>query len=820
MSLPIEKALRKAQSHIKAGQLAEAEELYKQVLSKFPKNKKAIQGYQKLKAGITSKGSSNSKPPQEQVDKLAGLYNQRQFEEVLAKIKPLVSLFPKAINLHNIQGASNAALQRYDAAIDSYKQAIKIMPDNADAYNNMGVALKDKGELDAAIDSCKQAIKIKPDYAEAYSNMGNALKDKGELDAAIDSYKQAIKIKPDYAEAYSNMGNALKDKGKLDAAIDSYKQAIKIKPNYAEAYYNMGNALQDKGKLDAAIDSCKQAIKIKPDYAEAYSNMGNALQDKGELDVATDSYKQAVKIKPNYAEAYYNMGNVLNKKGELDAAIESYKQAVKIKPNYAKAYYTMGNTLKDKGDLDAAIDSYEKAIKIKPDYEIVRTMKLYRQAHISDWGAIAQDREAIPTLGISAQYIIPFEILPLEDAPERHRLRSEIFAKNRFKQKPLPLASRSTQKPKRLRIGYFSSDFKEHPVAYLMAKVIETHDRNFFEVYGYSIGPAKDDKMRHRLIKGFDVFDDVQDMNDQDVALLARQDQIDIAIDLTGYTQNSRSGVFAYRAAPVQINYLGYPGTMGADFFDYIIADQNLIPNESQKYYSEKLIYLPHHYQAQDDTLLISDDTPSRSELGLPDNGFVFCAINNTYKITSSEFDIWMRLLQSVDGSVLWLLESNKWVKGNLLKEANARGVPSERLVFAQQVPHEQYLAQFRQADLYLDTFTYNAGATASNALWAGLPVLTKLGKGYTARMAGSLLASIGLSELITDTKTQYEELAFKLATNPERLASIKQKLAANRLSKPLFNTELFTKYLEDGYQRAYQQYFDGKEPKTIYLPE
>jgi len=278
MSLPVEKALRKAHSHIKAGELAEAEELYKQVLSKFPKNKKAIQGYQKLKAGITSKGSANFKPPQEQIDELVGLYNQRQFEEVLSKIKPLVSLFPKAMILYNIQGASNAALHRYDAAVGSYKQAIKIKPDYAEAYNNMGNALKDKGDLDAAIDSYKQALKIKPDYTEAYYNMGNALTDKGELDAAIDSYKQAIKIKPDYAEAYNNMGAALKDKGDLDAAIVSYNQAIKSKPNYAEAYYNMGLVFKDRGELNATINSYKQAIKIKPDYAEAYYNMGIALR--------------------------------------------------------------------------------------------------------------------------------------------------------------------------------------------------------------------------------------------------------------------------------------------------------------------------------------------------------------------------------------------------------------------------------------------------------------------------------------------------------------------------------------------------------------
>ena len=854
MSLPIDKAIRKAQSHIKAGELAEAEELYKQVLSKFPKNKKAIQGYQKLKGGIAPEGSSTSEPSQEQVQELLSLYNQGEFEEVLSKVRPLISVFSKAITLFNLQGAANAALQKYDLAIDSYKQVLKIKPDNAGAYYNTGVmqhengeidaaiesyqratkikhdyaaaylnmgdALHEKQDLDAAICSYKQVIKIKPDDADAYYNIGTALKDKGELDIAIDSYKQAIKIKPDHAKAYYNMGIALKDKGELDAAIDSHKQAIKIKPDHAGAYYNMGNVLNEKGELDAAIDSHKQAIRIKPDHAEAYNNMGIALKDKGELDAAIYSYRQAIKIKPDYADAYNNMGNALNDKAESDAAIDSYKQALKIKPDYAEAYYNMGIALINKGEMDAAVDSYEKAIKIKPDYELAHSGKLYRQAHVCDWSGIERGREVIPKLGISAQYINPFEILPLEDAPERHRLRSEVFAKNEFKQKPLPLASRSTQKPKRLRIGYFSSDFKEHPVAYLMAKVIETHDRNFFEVYGYSIGPAKDDKMRHRLIKGFDVFDDVQDMSDQDVALLARQDQIDIAIDLTGYTQNSRSGIFAYRAAPMQINYLGYPGTMGANFIDYIIADPILIPSDSQKHYNEKIIQLPNSYMPTDNTRIFSERELTRLEMGLPEQGFVFCCFNNNYKISPTEFDVWMRLLLKVEGSVLWLRKSNKWSEGNFCKEAKSRGIDPSRLIFADRVPMDEHLARHRLADLFLDTFAFNAHTTATEALWAGLPVVTKLGQGFAARVAGSLLTAIELPELITETEMEYEALILDLATNPQRLAAIKQKLAANRLSKPLFNTELFTKHLEDGYQRAYGQYFDGKEPEAIYVPE
>ena len=406
--------------------------------------------------------------------------------------------------------------------------------------------------------------------------------------------------------------------------------------------------------------------------------------------------------------------------------------------------------------------------------------------------------------------------MSLEDAPDRHLIRSEIYAKASYPQKALPPKARPSKRPKRIRIGYFSTDFKEHPVAYLIAKVLEQHNRDQFEVFGYSIYGSSSCIMRQRLKKSFDSFTDVQSMSDRDIALQARQDKIDIAIDLNGYTQNARTGIFAYRAAPIQINYLGYPGTLGADFMDYIVADRFLIPVENQKYFSEKQIYLPDVYVPTDNTLPFSNEPPSRFDLGLPDDSFVFCAINNSYKVNQRVFDIWMSLLKNVSNSVLWLLETNKIVKANLEKEANKRGVTSDRLVFAKNVSHEKYLSQFHQADLFLDTFPYSAGATASNALWAGLPIVTKSGQSYTARMAGSMLNAIGLPELITQTEKDYEALILELATNPTKLCKIKEKLAINRLTQPLFNTELYTKHLENGYQQAYQNYFDGHLPQTI----
>ena len=571
-------------------------------------------------------------------------------------------------------------------------------------------------------------------------------------------------------------------------------------------------------QFDAAIENYKQALKIKPDYAEAYYNMGNALQDKRDLKSAIESYKQALKIKPDYANAYYNMGSALRSNDELEASIDSYKEALKINPDYAEAYSNIGNILIDKGDIEAAIDNYEKALKIRPDYERARAQKLHQQAKICDWAAIEEDIELIQQLGTLSQHVQPFKMLALEDAPGRHQLRSEIFAKSKSLRSLLPPLSKPSQKPKRLRIGYFSSDFKEHPVAYLLAKVLELQDRKHFEIYAYSLGPEKNDDMRYRIKNAVDVFNNTQNMSDQDIALLARQDKIDIAIDLTGNTNQCRIGIFAHRVAPIQINYLGYPGTIGVDFFDYIIADSILIPSDSQKYYNEKIIQLPNSYMATDNTRQIDSGPVTRSEMGLPENEFVFCCFNNNYKISPIEFDVWMRLLLKVEGSVLWLRKSNKWSEGNFCKEAKSRGVEPSRLIFADRMPMGEHLARHRLADLFLDTFTFNAHTTATEALWAGLPVVTKLGKGFAARVAGSLLTAIDMPELITETVEDYEALILDLSTNAESLAKIRQKLADNLLTKPLFNSELFTKHLENGFQQAYQCYFEEKKPKVIYV--
>ena len=682
------------------------------------------------------------------------------------------------------------------------------------------LTLYNRGHLSDVVEQAQVLTEQYPDAFFVWNVLGAATKGLGRTADAASAFKRVTELNPTYAAGFNNLGATLKDQGKLDEAIAAYNKALSIKPDYAEAYNNMGITLQEQGKLDEAIAAYNKALSIKPDYADAYNNMGNALKDQGKLDEAIAAYNKALSIKPDYAEAYNNMGIALKEQGKLDEAIAAYNKALSIKPDYAEAYNNMGNALKDQGKLDEAIAAYNKALSIKPDYADARAQCLHQLAHICDWSAIEAARSHVTELGIIGKSVPPFTVLPLEDAPDRHRLRSELYAQEKLLRKPLPAPAKPSQKPERLRIGYFSADFHNHATMYLMAQIFAAHDKTRFEIFAYSYGADKQDEMRKKLVSAVDVFHDVRGMNDIQIVELARAEGLDIAIDLKGFTQNTRLAPFAYGLAPVQISYLGYPGTLGADFIDYIVADPVVIPTDNRQYYSEQVIYLPNTYQPTDNTRVISDKTITREDMRLPSNGFVFCCFNNNYKISPKEFDIWMRLLGGVESSVLWLLKSNKWAEHYLKREAEARGISAERLIFAEKVPQAEHLARQKLADLFLDTFNYNAHTTTSDALWAGLPVVTKLGEGFAARVAGSLLTAIDLPELITESEEAYEALALTLATDPKRLGQIKSKLDRNRLTQPLFDSEMYTRHLEAGYQMAYDRYFNEQERSDIVVPK
>ena len=782
--------------------------------------KRKQQTKQKRKKETIKQNFEANSPPQQLLISLFEHYQDGRYSDAEKLALSITREFPNHQFGWKVLGSVLKQMGRTGDSLTATQQSVKLAPQDAEAHNNLGNLLHELGRFEEALESYNHATVLKPDFVEARFSSGITLNELGRLDEALESYNHAIALKPDYAKAHFSLGITLDKLGRLDEALTSYKQAIAFKPDYAEAYNNMGNALKGLNKLEEALEAYQKALSLKPDDAEAYYNLGNTLKDQGKLKEAIASYNKALSLRPSYAYVFNNMGGALKDQDKLQEAIEAYSNALSLKPDYAEAYFNMGNALTEQGRVIEAIEAYNKALVINSDYEGAKVAKLFQEAHICKWDGIANDIEQLPQLGTIKEHVAPFAMLTLEDAPERHRIRSEKYAAAQYPQRPMSSWVQPLQKPERLRIGYFSADFHNFPGMYLMAGLLEKHDRTKFEISAFSYGPDINDQMRERIVKAVDHFIDIRTADVSAVVDLARQHNIDIAVHRNGYTKNNRTELFAAGLAPIQINYLGYPGTLGANYIDYIVADPFVIPDDMQRHYSENIMYLPNTYQPNDDTRTISDKAITREDMGLPEHAFVFCCFNNNYKISPSEFDIWMRLLNKVESSVLWLLKSNKWAEQNLKQQAEAMGVNAERVIFAERLPQAEHLARHRLADLFLDTFHYNAHTTASDALWAGLPVVTKAGQGFAARVAGSLLNAIGLPELITTNEQDYEELVLQLAKHPTKLAKVKETLAANRLTQPLFNTELYTKHLENGYQQAYQRYFEEKPPQTIRVPK
>ena len=680
---------------------------------------------------------------------------------------------------------------------------------------NQLINLYNDGSMLELVKQSEKNIKFYSNDYVLWNINGAAYKALGITSKALKSFHKVVDLNPCFPDGYNNLGVIYREQGDLDKALEFFSKALKLKPNFAFAYNNSGLIYKDQGKIEKALEAYQKALTINPNYVDPYNNIGIIRGIQGNPKAALESFMKAHILNPNNPETYNNIGSIKLEKLELEEALQIFEKSIALNPDFVMPHFNKGIVYEKLSERKDAIKSFEKALSLKPDFDFARAQKLHQQAHIGDWKGIKHDSSFIPQLG-TLKEIMPLTLLSLEDAPARHKKRAEILVQNSFSQKPLPFNFKVKEKYKPIRIAYFSSDFKEHAVAYLLARVFEKHDRSMFKVYGYSIKGTKKDSMHARVISAFDEFKDFSDVSDKEAASIAREDGIDIAIDLNGYTANSRTGIFAYRAAPIQINYLGFPGTMGADFIDYIIADKSLIPENSQEFYSEKPIYLPHTYMPTDNTREISTKPITRTEMGLPEDSFVFCCFNNNYKVTSEEFDIWMRILGQVTNSVLWLRKSNEWSEANFIKEAKKRNIDSSRLIFAGKLDMKEHLARHRLADLFLDTFNYNAHTTTCEALWTGLPVVTKMGKGFAARVAGSLLKAIDLNELITETKEDYEALILELATNSKKLSKIKEKLESNRLSKPLFNTELYTRCLENSYFEAYKNYSQGNKPKII----
>lgn len=610
--------------------------------------------------------------------------------------------------------------------------------------------------------------------------------------------------------------------GQVDKAADFFREAVRLDPGSAQAHHHLGVALLDLGKSEEAIEALERAMSTDPAHLQVKAHLAVALKARGaehrqagRIAEAAELFAQAATLDPTDAEAHLRHGVASFLLHRYEDALTPLELAAKLDPTSAQIHYNLGITLAALQRPREALAELDQALAINPDHALARTERMFLYARECHWVAIEGDAPRIPAMGIEGPALPPFALLPLEDHPPRHRQRSERYlAALSLPQAPVPASPKL--RPSRLRIGYFSADFRNHATMHLAGRMFGLHDRERFSIHGYALGPPSNDMVRRRVEGTFDAFADVDQLDDQAIAAMARADGIDLAIDMMGYTERSRPGIFAHRAAPLQLSFLGFPGTSGAPFIDYLIADPVVIPAADRGAYCERLIRLPHSYQVNDDQRAISSATFTRREVGLPDHGFVFCCFNNINKIKPPEFAIWMRLLGEVEGSVMWLLAGSETSRTNLREAAARHGVDPARLVFAAAVPLADHLARHRLADLFLDTFNYNAHTTASDALWAGLPLVTKAGRGFAARVAASLLHAVGLDDLITTSDADYHALARDLALDPPRLKLVRDTLAENRLTRPLFDTALFVRHIEVGYEAAYQRFFDGQAPADI----
>jgi predicted O-linked N-acetylglucosamine transferase (SPINDLY family) len=750
----------------------------------------------------------------------ARLLNQRgQFAEASESCQQILEQQPEHVESLILWAELEARQGNRQHAIDLYTRAINLKPNHVLAYYKRANLLKDSNQLEAALASYDQALALDPACANAFCNRGVVLWLLNRSDEALANYDQAIALNPGDSLAHYNRGNLLKDRKQMEAALASYDQAVALNPVYADAFCNRGVVLGILHRPNEALESYDRAIALNPS-ALAYFNRGDALSELKRLDEALDSYNEAISLRPDYAEAHCNRGGVLFELKDWSGALASFRRCIEIDSGIFHAHHNMGHLLNHLKQHAAAVASYDKAYSLDPDFRCLLGTRRLAKMTICDWGELASDVDRL-TAAILADATAspPFVVLALLDSAELQHKAARIWVRSEHPaEHTLPTIPRHTTREK-IRLGYFSADFWNHPVAVLSAEFLESHDRSKFEVTAFSFGPDTQDHVRKRLELAFDRFIDVRGMSDQEVALLARSMGIDIAVDLGGHTGNSRTRIFALRAAPIQINYLGYPGTMGAEYIDYLIGDRIVVPEAQQRHFTEKIVYLPNSYLPHDSSRKIADNAFTREDLGLPTAGFLFCCFNNNYKITPDTFDSWMRILDRVEDSVLWLARNNPTAESNLRREALHRGVDPGRLVFADRMTSSpEHLARQRVADLFLDTRPYNAHATALDALWAGLPVLTCVGEGFASRVAASVLSAIQLPELITATPSEYEDLAVQLAKDPRRLAEIRQKLARNRFQTSLFDTRAFTRRLEAAYSKIHERHLANLPPEHVYV--
>ena len=758
-----------------------------------------------------------------------GHHQARRFAEADAGYRRIVQQRPDDCDAWHLWGVRAAEQKQFAVALERIGRALELNPQQPEFLSNLvNVFLEQKG-FAQAIDCLLELALLRPDdgsirtrltlACERQLEAGIALQKSGQLDDAERCYRAVLRGRPENADAWHLLGLIALARSEYEAAGESIEHAIALNPNTAAFHNNLGGLRFIQKRYREAIASCEQALRLQPDLDGGSRNLSKALRAQRRYAEAESVCRTRLQLRPDDADAYNDLGSTLQDAGKHKEAEDAYREALRLRPDHDDVLVALGILLRRLNRRKEALECFER-VSADPRFSYAVGFAADCRARMCDWSAEYANviREVTEGVRKGKKYTTPFLLINFCDDAALQRSCAEVYARNfPCSYGASEFSREQRRRHDRIRVAYVSPDFREHPVAYLIADMIERHDRSRFEVIGVSIGGPSRSAWRKRLMRGFDRFEDVYEVSDEDVVRRLRDLEIDIAVDLAGYTAQSRPLIFASRAAPIQVNYLGFPGTMGAPFMDYIVADRVVIPEDQQCGYVEKVAYLPDTFQCAS-LREIAERTPTRSELGLPETGFVFCCFNNTYKIQPEFFDVWMRLLRQIKGSVLWFRRANESVEDNLRREARARGCDPDRLIFAGRVELPEHYARQRQADLFLDTLPYNAHTTASDALSAGLPVLTCTGSAFAGRVGASLLHAVGLPELVTRNLADYEALALRLASHPQEMTALKQKLQRNVRTEPLFDVERFCRHIEVAYQRMWDIWQRGEEPAAFNL--
>ena len=707
---------------------------------------------------------------------------------------------------------------QFDEAEKYLLMSLELIPDRLSTLTNLALILIELNKLGEAEKVLQKILNIYPNDVSSHIILAKVYDKNANHVQAMRSYQKALGIDKNNVDALYGSAIAMYALGSLCEAVHYYEKVIGLDPLNIQVYNNLGIAYAKLQKHTEALSYFNKAIKINPKFSDSYFNSGLVFQELQIHEDAEEQYNKAIALNPSYAPAILNLGLIYQEQGKLLDALNSFQKVIDLNSNLIEAFYNKGNVLRELKRYREALECYKSAYDIDPNYNYLLGTFIYTKMHICEWGNLQRDINNIKEKIENSQKISPCLALQIiVDSAKLQLKNTLIWATDKYPSNhAIGLIPKAKQKQK-IRIGYYSSDFREHPVSYLMAEHFEIYDKNKFEQYGFYFGPKSDDVFHRRISVSMDKFIDVSIKTDKQIAELSRELQIDIAVDLNGFTSGGRSGIFSYRAAPIQASYIGYLGTMGADYYDYLFADATLIPFELQIHYAEKIVYLA-SYQANDSKRTIAATKYLKSDLGLPENSFTFCCLNNNFKITPDAFDLWMKILQLVPGSSLFLLAENNYVRQNLCIEASNRGISKDRLYFGGRLDRGNYLARYAAFDLFLDTFPYNAGATGSDALWMGLPFLTLKGETFASRMGASLLSAIDMPELIVYSPKEYVEMAVKLATNLSYYLRIKEKLKNNKISTRLFDTKGFTSNIEAAFSEMQARYNSGLGPEHIVL--